>query len=280
MSAEKNDENLLIVRSCELGTIAKLSLWRDKDSLGLESVIELFPYYQLDMAEETYKLLPFLYITLLKEYSDKGYPGLIEFLKSEKFDQDTGLIDTILTTKINEIFKYIVVRKAISIESACLDFEELYAMKDKVREITEGLEVLDNWLKTQRVLYLEEFKNAADLCVLSDPIKERYKDVVPTPFPILNCSSIALYRDMYRDHRKEIVDKIINSEKYNISQEVDAKLYKQLEGFYADKDKFFNILREMYLFIWSPYDHLDGLFKFKVYKTLDGVYTIVNCRNY
>ena len=278
--AENKDNNLIIVKSSELGDIAKFALWRDRTELGLESVIELTPYYQSGTDEEVTKLMPFIYITLLKEFNDKGFPGFIDFIKSDKFVEDTGLIDAIITEKLNEIFKYVVVRRSIGIESCCLDFEELYSMKDKVKEINEGLSLFGVWLKTQRVLYTEEFKTAMELCEVTGCIKEKYADVQPTPYPIMNGVSLAIYRDMRQNYRKDLVDKITLNDKYTVSPDTDAKLYEQLEGFYADKDKFFNILKQMYLFVFSPYEHLGGLFKYKVYRTLDGAYTIVNCRTY
>jgi hypothetical protein len=280
---EKTDDNLLIVKSSDMGVVIQMGLYQTKAEEGqVESLVELTPLYRPSSTPNETEIVTNLYLRLLKEFVEKGYEGFINFLKSPVLDADTGLIDKILVSRLNEIYKYIVTgKKSISIGSVLMDFEDLYALKDKVEEVSIGLDIFANWLKTQKVLYGEELQSALKQCDIDPNIKGRFKNFDLVLFPILNCADIAFYRDPTFNRKVDLMEEIIKSEKVTLTEAKEPVLYKQLNGYYANKDNFFNILREMYIYTWSPYDSfLGGLFKFKVYKTTSDTFTIVSCRTY
>lgn len=278
---DQTDDNLLIVKSADMGVVAQMGLYRGNKDYQLESVVELTPVYRPSASADETTNITNLYARLLVDFVANGYEGFIKFIKSPLLDSDTGMIDQLLLTKLNEIFKYIVVKRNIKIGSVIEDFEDLYNMRHKVKEIDAGLEVFANWLKTQKVLYTEELPAALRLCEINQHIKNYFGDYTLSLFPVLNCADVAMYRDFTYTRKRDFMDEVLSSEKITLTEEREPALYKQLEGYYADKDKFFNIIREMYIYTFSPYDSfLGGLFKFKVYKTIDDTFTIVSCRTY
>lgn len=278
---EQSNDNLLIVKSSDIGVVAQMGLYKGNQNYQVESIVELTPLYRPSITPNETETITSLYLRLLNEFAEKGFDGFVNFIKSGSLDSDTGLIDMILQTRLNEIFKYIVVRRNIKIESVILDFEDLYNARHKVKEVELGLEIFASWLKTQKVLYAEELSSALGLCGISENIKNHFGEYSLVLFPILNCADIGFYRDITFARKQDLMDEILSSEKITLTEEREPVLYKQLEGYYADKDKFFNILREMYIYTWSPYhSFLGGLFKFKVYKTIDNTFTIVSCRTY
>ena len=285
MSAEvtnKADDNLLIVKSSDIGHIATLNRFIGHGQEGVDSLIEMIPHYNAAITKVTSPTLCGEYVRFLKAYQDSKFDGIIKFIKDGGFNTfvNYNVIAKVVFHKLNEIFRFIVVRRSIAIEDFELDFEDLYKLKDQIREVNDGLELFGRWLNTQYVLYTEDWKQANELCYLDQSLQNRYPDLNVVAFPILNCVSIGYPVEFSNSKRMDLIENILKNEKYTVTKDKEPKLYSELEGYFADKEKFFNILHEMYLIVNSPYDYLGGLFRFKVYRTLDGEYNIVNCRSY